>query len=192
MGLPDLYPLDSFGLSTTIHTGGWDLMGLITGTAPDLFSWQKWKLKWIDDNQVNCVTTTSSTRHFLSPLSLSGGIKMIALKLNDTSVLTIELRAKQGLDRDACSEGLLFYIVNVAKASGHGPIHVIDPRGLPTAGCNPSRGGPLTSAAMDYNKGERVISLPQYGVHVQVEAKLGPYYRLLVKFDGEQPRWRQT
>ena len=34
LGLPDLYPMDFLGLPTTHWVGGWDLMGLIAGTAP--------------------------------------------------------------------------------------------------------------------------------------------------------------
>jgi hypothetical protein len=34
LGLPDLYPIDYLGLPTTYWVGGWDLMGLIAGTAP--------------------------------------------------------------------------------------------------------------------------------------------------------------
>jgi hypothetical protein len=33
-GLPDLYPIDNLGLPTTYWVGGWDIMGLIAGTAP--------------------------------------------------------------------------------------------------------------------------------------------------------------
>jgi hypothetical protein len=191
MGLPDTYPCDAIKLPTTAFTGGWDIMGLISGTSPDFFAWHKWKLSWLDDTQVSCIATPSVSRHILAPLGTHGGTKLLAVKLNDTAVLAVELRTRQGLDGDACSEGLLFYIVNVARGSGYGPIHVLDPReatggGKSKPGCNLWKGGPLTSAAMDFTRGEGRIQLQQYGVGVQVDGMRNGEYMLTVSYNGDQ------
>ena len=55
--LPDLYhrPVDGKGDWDT-YVGDWDVMGSQFGMAPDLFGWHKWKLGWLDERAVRCVT----------------------------------------------------------------------------------------------------------------------------------------
>jgi hypothetical protein len=154
----------------------------VLGTAPDFFAWEKWKLGWIDDDQVSCVSASGSSEHTIAPLETPGGVKMISIKLNDTTALNMELRTKAGVDVDTCSQGLLFYTVNTALSSGRGPLAVIDPRSKKSWGCNPSRGGPLTGAAIDYSKGEKEVSLPQYGVKVDITGINGGTYKVNVQY----------
>ncbi|TDC25970.1 peptidase M6 [Streptomyces sp. 8K308] len=57
LGLPDLYlfeapPDDPGNWDATV--GGWDLMGLISGQAPEYFAWHRWQLGWLGDRQVVC------------------------------------------------------------------------------------------------------------------------------------------
>jgi hypothetical protein len=189
MGLPDLYPLDNSGLPATYWVGGWDLMGLITGTSPDLFAWHKWKLSWIDDNQVRCITDAGISRHLLTPLGTSEGTKMVVVRLHETAALAAELRVKKALDRESCSEGLLFYTVNTAIPSGSGPIRIVDPKGNLGRGCDPSRGGPLTSAAVGLGDGIRNIDLPNFRVKVRIEEKIDESYRISIRYDGEFRSW---
>lgn len=68
--LPDLYnrPEDGKGDWDT-HVGDWDLMGSQFGLAPDPFGWHRWKLGWLDDQQVDCVWQPGTTLHTLRPLS---------------------------------------------------------------------------------------------------------------------------
>ncbi|MFD5720480.1 M6 family metalloprotease domain-containing protein [Streptomyces sp. NPDC127036] len=67
--LPDLYhrPEDGKGDWDT-YVGDWDLMGSQFGLAPDLFGWHKWRLGWLDPNQVACVRGSGTTRLTLEPL----------------------------------------------------------------------------------------------------------------------------
>lgn len=67
--LPDLYnrPEDGKGDWDT-HVGDWDLMGSQFGLAPDPFGWHKWKLGWLDDQQVDCVSRSGTSVHSLLPL----------------------------------------------------------------------------------------------------------------------------
>ena len=192
MGLPDLYPLDNVGLPTTFWVGGWDIMGLITGTAPDLFAWHKWKLNWIDDNQVRCIADAGKSRHLITPLEKSGGVKMVAVRLNGTAALVIELRTKRGLDRDSCSEGLLFYTINTAVPSGSGPIRVIDTKGILGRGCDSARGGPLTNAAFSYADYKRDIEIPRYRVKVRIDGLQEDGYWISVQYDGELRTWTES
>jgi hypothetical protein len=110
---------------------------------------------------------------------------MVAVKLNETSVLAMELRTKQGLDKSTCSEGLLLYVVDTTKSSGRGPITVLDPRTIKAQACSQSNGGQLTSAAMNAAKGETNIDLPNLGVNVTVEVQ-GNNYKLSVNYKGAE------
>jgi hypothetical protein len=110
---------------------------------------------------------------------------MVAVKLNQTCALAMELRTRQGLDVNTCSEGLLLYIVDVTKSTGQGPIVVLDPRTIKALACAPSNGGQLTSAAMNAAKGETNIDLPDLGVTVRTEVQ-GNYYKLSVDYTATQ------
>jgi len=149
-------------------------MGLI------LYAWEKWRLGWIDDNQVACISSKGTSQHTLSPLGAKGGIKIVNIKLSESTVLAIELRTKTGLDVDTCSQGLLFYIVDMSKLGGKGPITVVDPRATKVRACSAQRGGQLSAAAMDFAKGEKDISLLQYGVRVLVTGTDAGRYKFSV------------
>jgi hypothetical protein len=145
----------------------------------------KWKLGWIDDNQVQCVTSKGKSEHTLTPLSVTGGTKLVSIKLSATTALNIEYRSRSGVDKGTCSEGLLFYTVNAAKATLQAPVQVLDPHAKRGKGCGPQSGpganGPLSSAAMDFSKGEKSILLSQYGVKVEVSSGSADSYKFTVE-----------
>lgn len=124
MCLPDLYPLPSG--ENGLYTGGFDLMGLISGPGPDYFAWNKWRLGWIDDSQVECVSSPGLTTHTLTPLEKAGGLKAVVVKRNATAALVAELRTAAGVDAKLCASGVLLYTVSTTAASGKGPIRVLD------------------------------------------------------------------
>jgi len=66
MGLPDLYPYGPGG--NGLWVGEFDMMGIVWGQAPDLFAWHKWRLNWVEENQVDCVTEAGTSTHRLSPI----------------------------------------------------------------------------------------------------------------------------
>jgi hypothetical protein len=145
----------------------------------------KWKLGWINDDQVQCVSSTGKSEHTLTPLSVTGGTKLVSIKLNSTTVLNIEYRTRSGVDKGTCSEGLLFYTANAAKPTLQVPVLVLDPHANKGKGCGPQTGpagnGPLSSAAMDFTKGEKSILLPQYGVKVEVSSGSQDTYKFTVE-----------
>lgn len=128
MGLPDLYPFD--GPDVTRWTGGFDIMSLISGIAPDYGAWHQWKLGWLTDEGVACFAQDSKgTRTFtLSPLEVSGdqGSKAVVIPTNSTTAVVAEVRAAQGVDSAVCKEGVLIYAVYTDIATGEGPIRVFD------------------------------------------------------------------
>lgn len=120
--LPDLY---SFAGGHPF-VGGWDLMGLISGPAPDFLAWHKWKLGWLDDNQLTCLATPGSTQVTLTPLGVPGGTKAVIIRTGVTTAYVAEVRTRSGLDLAACDTGVLLYRVDSATPSGSGPITVVD------------------------------------------------------------------
>ncbi len=48
------------------YMGQWDLMGTINGSAPDFIAWNKWKLGWLNDDEVDCVASDGVTEHTLT------------------------------------------------------------------------------------------------------------------------------
>jgi hypothetical protein len=193
MGPPDPYPLKQ--CSTPNNSLCWRLelnmtnfrsvsvaapspLTQRTGTAPDYYGWEKWKLGWIDDNQVSCVSGPGTLEHTLTPLGSPGGVKVVVIKLNATMALNIVLRTQAGLDADTCSQGLLFYTVGVNVPSGKGPIRVVDTAN--GKGCSAGRGGKLSGAAQDFRKGVKMVGLAQCGISVKVNGLQGENYKLTV------------
>ncbi|MGX2997045.1 M6 family metalloprotease domain-containing protein [Streptomyces sp. JNUCC 64] len=72
--LPDLYhrPSDGEGDWDT-HVGDWDVMGSQFGLAPDPLAWHKWKLGWLDPDQVVCVDGRGEGPVTLEPVSVGPG-----------------------------------------------------------------------------------------------------------------------
>ncbi|KAI2603335.1 M6 metalloprotease [Hypoxylon fragiforme] len=124
MCMPDYYPLD--GGPTGQYIGGWDLMGLISGPSPDFFAWDKWRLGWLKDEQVECVAAKGSTTHTLTPLEKAGGAKAVVVKHSSTNALVAEYRTANALDAASCATGVLLYVVSTTVATGEGPVRVLD------------------------------------------------------------------
>ncbi|MFF5444502.1 M6 family metalloprotease domain-containing protein [Streptomyces sp. NPDC012888] len=130
--LPDLYhrPTDGKGDWDT-YVGDWDVMGSQFGMAPDLFAWHKWKLGWLNHDQVDCVRSGSSL-HTLQPLAEAvphggtGGTRLAVVRTGPGSAIAVEARGSAGNDGDTCTEGVLVYRVRNEAASGGGPIEVLD------------------------------------------------------------------
>ncbi|RNL71240.1 M6 family metalloprotease domain-containing protein [Streptomyces sp. I6] len=131
--LPDLYhrPTDGKGDWDT-HVGDWDVMGSQFGLAPELLGWHKWKLGWLDESQVRCVTGPADRVLALEPLAAAPapgrpeGTRLAVVRTGQNSALAIEARGATGNDRDTCKEGVLLYRVRNEEASGAGPVEVID------------------------------------------------------------------
>ncbi|KAF1949451.1 M6 metalloprotease [Byssothecium circinans] len=146
MGLPDLYPYA--GGATTQWVGGYDLMGLISAQSPDYIAWHKWQLGWIEDKQIDCVTSAGITRHRISPIEVAGGgSKAVVIPTSKTAYVVAEVRSTQGVDNEACGTGVLLYTVDTAIPGGSGPVRVIDTKPN-SGGCKPDNGGELNDAPL--------------------------------------------
>ena len=121
-GLPDLYTRDGGGA-----VGHWDIMSEDWGADNDLLGWHKWKLGWLDDEQVGCAATRGTTEHVLTPLQKrGGGGKLVFVPINATTGYAVEVRIRGGNDVDVCKAGVLVYKVDADVGTGRGPITVVD------------------------------------------------------------------
>lgn len=187
MGLPDLYPSDSTKLARGAWVGGYDIMGLINGTSSDYFAWHKWKLGWLDDNQVDCVSAKGTSKHIITPLEKTGGVKAAAVKLNTTKAFVVELRTTAAYSA-SCSIGLVGYVINTVGSNTNpngAPIEVLDPH-TTGRGCSPKRGGKLTGAAVNFAMGKKVMSFPRYGVKVAIDGVEDGNYEITIEDDKDR------
>jgi M6 family metalloprotease-like protein len=185
MGLPDLYPSDSTGLPRGAWAAGFDIMGLINGTSPELLAWHKWKFSWIDDAQVRCVTTPGKSSHVVSPIEVPGGVKMVAVKLNQTVAIALEVRTKSGHNAGACVEGLLPYRVDTLGTNSKSPPILVLDAHEEKVGCHLNRGGILNGAPFDYNKNETKMVLKEFGIVVKITGVEKGDYHLDVAWEPQ-------
>jgi M6 family metalloprotease-like protein len=178
MCLPDLYPLPSG--PTGQYVGGWDLMGYINGPDPDFFAWHKWKLGWIDDAQIDCISGSGTSTHLLSPIEappLSGdaSVKAAVIRQNSTAALVAEVRSRAKGDSGACATGVLVYQVSTALETGKGSIRVVD--------ANPHSGGcagdELDDAPLSLT-GTRSINVPAWGVTINITGQVEDNYTITI------------
>ena len=181
MCLADLYPFEDRGLG--YYVGGWSAMGDVSGVGPDFFAWDKWRMGWIDDTSVDCVSGRGITQHTLTPLELkeSGNdIKAVVVAINATSALVAEARIPEGLDSGVCAPGVLLYTVDTSIKTGYGPIRVLD--------VTPGSRGCGTGSVYDKNDGTLSLipgavssySVPGWGVKVAVVKQTNTSYTIEV------------
>ena len=169
-GLPDLY---SYAGGPNIHAaaGGWDIMGLISGPAPDLLAWHKWKMAWLDDAQIACRTSAGQTTTTLAPLGSSGGTKASVVRVGPQRAVVVENRQVSQLDvASSCFRpGVLVYVVDSSVGGGDNPVAITDRTpGSAVAGCDPAH-AQLDNATLTAIGHEVVVS----GVHVRLTATSG-------------------
>ncbi|MFB7914699.1 M6 family metalloprotease domain-containing protein [Streptomyces sp. NPDC056061] len=120
-GLPDLYTMNGGGA-----VGHWDIMSEDWGANNDLLGWHKWKLGWLDNNQISCVTGSGTSDHVLEPLATRGGMKLAFVPLSAESGYAVEVRTRAGNDQEVCRPGVLIYKVSSNVDTGQGPVSVMD------------------------------------------------------------------
>ncbi|KAK5243793.1 hypothetical protein LTR40_003938 [Exophiala xenobiotica] len=132
MGLPDLYSYEPY-TRAGIFVGGYDLMAQIEGISPDFLAWHKWRLGWIDDDQIFCLCPDAEKSKagnertiVLTPVEEPQGLKALVVRHNVTVALVAENQSGRHLDTDTCGSGVLIYRIDTMTDSGHGPIKVQD------------------------------------------------------------------
>ncbi|WP_030976709.1 M6 family metalloprotease domain-containing protein [Streptomyces sp. NRRL S-1824] len=120
-GLPDLYTMEGGG-----SVGHWDIMSEDWGANNDLLGWHKWKLGWLDSNQISCASKPGTTDRILGSLATRGGLKLAFVPLSAESGYAVEVRTQAGNDRAVCRPGVLIYKVRSDVDTGLGPVSVAD------------------------------------------------------------------
>jgi hypothetical protein len=95
--------------------------------APGLLAWHRWKLGWIDDDEVLCQIGPGQIEATLSPVSNPGGTKLLTVRTGPSTAYAIETRHRTGSDSRLCREGVLVYSVDTSRLGGQsapGPIQV--------------------------------------------------------------------
>ncbi|MGI5398342.1 M6 family metalloprotease domain-containing protein [Streptomyces sp. CA-135486] len=169
-GLPDLYTAEGGGA-----VGHWDIMSEDWGANNDLLGWHKWKLGWLDADQIGCASAPGTTEYALTPLAVAGGAKMAIVPLTKDMGYAVEVRTRAGNDEAVCEPGVLIYQVKSDVDTGQGPVTVSDSnRG--SGGCTrrPNVHAELSDAP--YRPGQSFIDRKN-GIRITVirEGKGGTY-----------------
>jgi M6 family metalloprotease-like protein len=173
-GLPDLYTHEGGGA-----VGHWDIMSEDWGVDNDLLAWHKWKLGWLDDDQVRCAATSGSNEYTLTPLPRRGGIKLVFVPVNSRTGFAVELRTRGGNDVAVCRPGILVYKVDATVDTGSGPITVYDSQ-RDSGGCTRSPNVHAELSDATFAPGETFRD-PRSGITVKVTgADLHGKYRVRV------------
>ncbi|KAM5349934.1 hypothetical protein ACJ41O_006439 [Fusarium nematophilum] len=178
--LPDYYPLTG-DFPTGYYVGGWSAMGDIAGVGPDFFAWDKWRLGWISDDAVDCVAKSGTTEHILTPLEVQGGKKAVVIAASTTSAVVAEVRVAGGLDPSVCAPGVLLYTVDTTKASGDGPIRVLDANPN-SRGCGGDDNAELNDSTLSLESGSSSYEVPGWGLKVTLVEASGEKYKIRVEY----------
>jgi M6 family metalloprotease-like protein len=164
-GLPDLYTQEGGGA-----VGHWDIMSEDWGANNDLLGWHKWKLGWLDADQVRCATAPGTSEYRLTPLSRTGGPKLVFVPLDGRTGYAVELRTRGGNDEAVCRPGVLIYKVDADVDTGQGPVRVFD-SARDSGGCTRSPNVHAELSDAPFRPGENFKD-PQRGIRITVTAQL--------------------
>ena len=173
------------------YMGQWDLMGAINGSAPDFIAWNKWKLGWLNDDEVDCVASDGVTEHTLTANAAAPdgtGKKLVAIRTGQNTTLVAELRAPVGVDslaggntaRYCESGGVLLYTVDTTKRNGLGVYNVLDAMPGSTGwGCNDEKS--ISTLGSGQRRGPSHFEVPSLGVTFDVTSMNADGTRLSLK-----------
>ncbi len=156
LGLVDLYAFSPAGGTfypgnQFKYVGAWSLMSNVF-VPTHLLTWEKRKLGWIDESQVDCLDEPGGVEVVLTPNRVAGGRKMVVVPMDVSSALVLEVRDNTGLDANLCATGLLLYEVDARTPTGAGPARVLGSR-VTTAGANFNLCGPWPDATFGTGTG---------------------------------------
>jgi M6 family metalloprotease-like protein len=110
LGLPDLY---NERVPSSQHN--WDVMTAAPGGG-GMFAWHRWKLGWLDPDQVVCLTRRGTITATLAPIERAGGKKAIISRVGN-QVVVVEVRRALEEDAAICTSGVLVYRVDFSAGS---------------------------------------------------------------------------
>jgi M6 family metalloprotease-like protein len=110
LGLPDLY---NERVPSSQHN--WDVM-TASPSGGGMFAWHRWKLGWLDTDQIVCLSRRGTVTATLSPIERPGGKKAI-ISRGRNDVIVVEVRRPLAEDSAICRSGVLVYRVDFSAGS---------------------------------------------------------------------------
>jgi M6 family metalloprotease-like protein len=185
LGLVDLYAFTPAGGpffpgNPFKFIGAWSLMSNVFTPAHYLM-WEKRKLGWVDDAQVDCLEQAGGVEAVLAPNSASAGRKMVVVPIDSSSALVVEARDFQGLDANLCANGVLLYQVDARIPTGTGAVQVLGSR-TSTAGTAFNRCGPWGDGTFGFGAPpiNRYVHPPTGATVTVLRAETNGAYRIRV------------
>jgi len=109
LGLPDLYD-ERKPLSQHV----WDVM--TAAKTGGMFAWHRWKLGWLEDDQITCLTRRGTIETTLTPIEDPGGRKVLISRVGKAAFV-VEARRVTAEDASLCRAGVLFYRVDFSAGA---------------------------------------------------------------------------
>ena len=133
LGLPDYYSYRCEPGGDFAKCGGWSLMGLIEGFAPDWFKYDKWRLGFVPDERVEVIDGTGEFDVKLAFAEEDGGKTLVLIPVTETRAYAVEVRTAAGLDEKLGrygERGLILYEMDGTKSGGYDCLNVIPKAGF--------------------------------------------------------------
>ena len=96
----------------------------------ELVAWHRWRLHWLDPNQLTCLEQPGQLEETITPLETPGGKKAVIVPTSPSTAYVIEDRQPIGWDSDICHAGVLVYTVDSQLSNAQGAIRVKPAQGI--------------------------------------------------------------
>lgn len=183
-GMPDLYTFQTVGNYYQLYqwAGGWDAMSW-TVPGGHFYAWHKNKLGWLSSDQAVCFEH-GRAEVVITPTETPSGLKLVAVRLDASHAIALEVRAATGHDAFVVDAGVLMYRVDATAPTGGssagGPIMVI-PAAIGTDSTTIKRIGPLYDATFNFAAGKpTTYTDARSGVTIALRSATQGSYRLVV------------
>ena len=133
LGLPDYYSYQCERGGDFAKCGGWSLMGLIEGFAPDWFLYDKWRLGFLPDDRAAVIDGDGEQDVKLAFTEADDGKMLVLIPVTETRAYAVEVRSAAGLDeklgRDG-ERGIILYEMDGTRTGGYDCLTVIPKAGF--------------------------------------------------------------
>ena len=133
LGLPDYYSYRCEPGGDFAKCGGWSLMGLIEGFAPDWFLYDKWRLGFVPDERVEVLDGAGEYDVKLAFDGEDGGKTLVLIPAEETRAYAVEVRTAAGLDEKLAKyggRGIILYEMDGTRSGGYDYLNVIPKAGF--------------------------------------------------------------
>lgn len=118
-GLQDLYAYSFQGSYSDQHrfVGQFDLMGFVAAKSPSLLLWNRWRLSWIDSNDVYCQPSSQSARYLINDANSITGPRLAVVRTGSNERIALEYRPL-GTDSLAIGGLVIYRITQLPNGMG--------------------------------------------------------------------------